>query len=41
MTMPFTVKQQKQIADLKTGDEISFRMTVTDNGLFLDQVNRG
>ncbi|MGZ5544589.1 MAG: copper-binding protein, partial [Limisphaerales bacterium] len=29
MTMPFVARDQKQIADLETGDAISFRMTVT------------
>lgn len=40
MTMPFTVKDQKEIGDLKIGDGISFRMTVTDKDLFLDQVKK-
>jgi protein SCO1/2 len=40
MTMPFSVKNQKEIADLKIGDGISFRMMVTDNDLFLDQVKK-
>jgi protein SCO1/2 len=40
MTMPFSVKDQKEIADLKIGDGISFRMTVTDKDLFLDQVKK-
>jgi protein SCO1 len=40
MTMPFSVKNQKEIADLKIGDAISFRMRVTDNDLFLDQVKK-
>jgi protein SCO1/2 len=38
MTMPFTVRNQKEISALKIGDGISFRMTVTDKDLFLDQV---
>jgi protein SCO1/2 len=38
MTMPFSVKDQKDVAGLKIGDGISFRMTVTDKDLFLDQV---
>ena len=38
MTMPFSVKNQKEISALKIGDGISFRMTVTDKDLFLDQV---
>ena len=40
MTMPFSVKDQKEIAGLKIGDGISFRMTVTDKDLFLDQVKK-
>jgi protein SCO1/2 len=40
MTMPFTVKEQKEIANLKIADAISFRMTVTDKDLFLDQVKK-
>src|SRR6478609_1515541 len=38
MTMPFSVKDQKEIADLKIGEGVSFRMTMTDKDLFLDQV---
>jgi protein SCO1/2 len=38
MTMPFSVKDQKEIAGLKIGDSISFRLTVTDQDLFLDEV---
>jgi protein SCO1/2 len=40
MTMPFSVKDQKDIAGLKIGDGIAFRMTVTDKDLFLDQVKK-
>jgi protein SCO1/2 len=40
MTMPFSVKDQNEIAGLKIGDAISFRMTVTDKDLFLDQVKK-
>jgi protein SCO1/2 len=40
MTMPFTVKNQKEIAGLQIGDAISFRTTVTDNDLLLDQVKK-
>jgi protein SCO1/2 len=38
MTMPFSVRDQKDIAGLKIGDAISFRMTITDKDLFIDQV---
>jgi protein SCO1/2 len=40
MTMPFTARTQKEVAGLKLGDAISFRMTVTDKDLFLDQINK-
>lgn len=38
MTMPFSVKDQKEMARLKIGDAISFRMIITDKDLFIDQV---
>jgi protein SCO1/2 len=38
MTMPFSVKDQTEITRLKNGDAISFRMTVTDKDLFIDQI---
>ena len=40
MTMPFSVKDQKEIAEVRIGDGIAFRMTVTDKDLFLDQVKK-
>ena len=40
MTMPFTIKDQKDIAGLKIGDGISFRMGVTDKDLFLDHARK-
>jgi protein SCO1/2 len=40
MTMPFSVKDQRDIAEVKIGDGISFRMAVTDKDLFLDQVKK-
>ena len=40
MTMPFSVRDPKEITELKIGDAISFRMSVTDNDLFLDQVKK-
>jgi protein SCO1/2 len=40
MTMPFSVRDQKEIADLKLGDAILFRMTVTEKDLLVDQVRR-
>jgi len=40
MRMPFSVKDKKEIAGLKIGDGISFRMSVTDKDLSLDQVKK-
>jgi protein SCO1 len=40
MIMPFSAKDQKEIAHLKLGDGISFRMTVTEKDLLLDQVKK-
>jgi protein SCO1 len=38
MTMPFVARDQKQIADLKTGDAVSFRMTVTQKDFWIENV---
>jgi len=38
MTMPFEAKNPKEIAGLKPGDAISFRLTVTDTDSWIDQV---
>jgi protein SCO1/2 len=38
MTMPFSVKDQRDIAEVKIGNGISFRMTITDKDLFIDQI---
>jgi protein SCO1/2 len=40
MVMPFSPKDPKEIADLKLGDAVSFRMTATEKDLFLDQVKK-
>jgi protein SCO1 len=40
MTMPFLVRDQKEIADLKLGDAISFRMTVTKKDFWIDNVKK-
>ncbi len=40
MIMPFSAKDQNEIADLKIDDAISFRMTVTEKDLLLDQVKK-
>jgi len=38
MTMPFSARDQKEVADLKPGDAISFRMTVTKKDFWIDHV---
>ena len=40
MTMPFLARDQKEIANLKLGDAISFRMTVTKNDFWIDKVTK-
>lgn len=40
MTMPFVVRDSKQIADLKTGDAISFRMAVTKKDFWIENVKK-
>jgi protein SCO1 len=40
MTMPFVARDPKQIADLKTGDPISFRMLVTQKDFWIDNVKK-
>lgn len=40
MTMPFVAREAKQIADLRTGDPISFRMTVTKKDFWIDNVKK-
>jgi protein SCO1/2 len=40
MTMPFIARDPKEIADLKTGDAISFRMTVTQKDFWIDNVKK-
>ena len=40
MTMPFSARDQKEIANLKLGDAISFRMTVTKNDFWIDHVKK-
>lgn len=38
MTMPFTAKDPKAIAALRIGDAISFRLSVTDQDSWIDQI---
>lgn len=40
MTMPFVARDSKEVADLKTGDAISFRMTVTQKDFWIDNVKK-
>jgi protein SCO1/2 len=40
MTMPFIARDRKEIADLKTSDAISFRMTVTQKDFGIDNVKK-
>ena len=40
MTMPFVARDLKQIADLKTGDAISFRMAVTQKDFWIENVKK-
>jgi protein SCO1/2 len=40
MTMPFVTRDSKQIADLKIGDAISFRMTVTQKDFWIENVKK-
>src|SRR5262245_20632916 len=40
MTMPFVARDPKQIADLKSGDAISFRMAVTQKDFWIENVKK-
>src|SRR5262249_5774129 len=40
MTMPFVARDPKQIADLKTGNAISFRMVVTKKDFWIENVKK-
>jgi len=40
MTMPFVARDPKQIANLKTGDAISFRMAVTQKDFWIENVKK-
>jgi protein SCO1/2 len=40
MTMPFVARDPKQIADLKTGDAISFRIAVTKKDFWIENVKK-
>ena len=38
MTMPFKVKEPKELTDLRPGDQVSFRLSVTGTESWIDQV---
>ena len=38
MTMPFKVKEPKELTNLRPGDQVSFRLFVTDRESWIDQV---
>jgi protein SCO1/2 len=40
MTMPFQVKDPKELAGLQRGDEISFRLQVTETESWVDQITK-
>ena len=40
MTMPFVARNPKEVADLKTGEAISFRITVTQKDFWIDNVKK-
>src|ERR1041385_6315201 len=40
MTMPFDVKNAKEIAGLKVNDSVTFRLSVTDKDSWIDQIRK-
>jgi protein SCO1/2 len=40
MVMPFEAKEPKELVGLKAGDEVKFRMTVTDSDVWIDQIQK-
>ncbi|MEY2428648.1 MAG: hypothetical protein QOJ40_1533 [Verrucomicrobiota bacterium] len=40
MTMPFEARDPKELTGLKGGDAVSFRMTVTDTDVWIDQIRK-
>lgn len=40
MTMPFLVRNQKEVGDLKLGEAIAFRLTVTKKDFWIDQIKK-
>jgi len=40
MVMPFEAKEPKELVGLKAGDEVKFRMTVTEDDVWIDQIQK-
>src|SRR5215831_14776062 len=40
MVMPFEAKEPKELVGLKVGDEVKFRMTVTGDDVWIDQIQK-
>jgi protein SCO1/2 len=40
MVMPFEAREPKELVGLKAGDEVKFRMTVTDDDVWIDQIQK-
>lgn len=40
MTMPFTVRDPREVASVKSGDKVTFRLLVTDDESWIDSVKR-
>src|SRR6476619_199262 len=40
MVMQFEAKEPKELVGLKAGDEVKFRMTVTDDDVWIDQIQK-
>src|SRR3954467_4496543 len=39
MTMPFTAKNPSELKKLKPGDKVNFRMSVTEDDVWIDNIN--
>src|SRR6266496_5050798 len=40
MVMPFEAKEPKELIGLRAGDQVKFRMTVTDDDVWIDQIQK-
>ncbi len=40
MTMPFDVKDPKELTGLKVNDSVTFRLSVTDTDSWIDQITK-